>query len=80
MHPYQRAFLTAAIEAEVLSFGNFTLKSGRQSPYFFNLGQCYTGTFLATLGNSFAACIVEHFKNDDFDVIFGGMSHLCGLQ
>lgn len=50
MKDYQEAFLTFALEAGVLSFGEFTLKSGRESPYFFNTGLLNSGERLRRLG------------------------------
>jgi orotate phosphoribosyltransferase len=69
MHDYQREFLSFAIETEVLRFGEFTLKSGRQSPYFFNAGLFNTGSRLARLGRFYAAAIVA--SGVEFDVLFG---------
>lgn len=57
MQPYQKDFLSLAIEREALCFGNFTLKSGRSSPYFFNAGRFDTGTALARLGACYAAAL-----------------------
>jgi len=69
MQAYQREFIRFAIERGVLRFGEFTLKSGRTSPYFFNAGLFNTGTALAQLGRFYAAAVVE--SGIDFDVIFG---------
>ena len=69
MHDYQREFLSFAIETEVLRFGEFTLKSGRKSPYFFNAGLFNTGSRLARLGRFYAAAIVA--SGVEFDVLFG---------
>ena len=62
-------FIQLAIENNVLRFGEFTLKSGRTSPYFFNAGLFNTGKALADLGDCYAQVIVEHAL--DFDVLFG---------
>ncbi|UCB55877.1 MAG: orotate phosphoribosyltransferase [Thiotrichales bacterium] len=62
-------FIQLAIENDVLRFGEFTLKSGRISPYFFNAGLFNTGKALAELGSCYAQCIVE--QQLDFDVLFG---------
>lgn len=62
-------FITAMIERGVLEFGDFTLKSGRKSPYFFNLGHISDGPGLAALGEAYADCVRREF--DDVDVIFG---------
>ena len=69
MQDYQRSFLNFALETEVLKFGEFTLKSGRLSPYFFNSGLFNTGRSLAELGRFYAQAIVE--SGVEFDVIFG---------
>ncbi len=57
MQDYQRDFLRFALELGVLKFGDFTLKSGRQSPYFFNAGLFNTGSALASLGAFYAAAL-----------------------
>ena len=54
MLPYQQAFLDLALAKNALRFGEFTLKSGRVSPYFFNAGMIASGTALATLGHAYA--------------------------
>ncbi len=69
MEEYKRQFIEFAIEANVLRFGEFTLKSGRISPYFFNAGQFNTGTHLARLGNYYAEAIVD--SGIQFDLLFG---------
>jgi orotate phosphoribosyltransferase len=69
MYPYQREFLEFAIAENVLRFGNFTLKSGRQSPYFFNIGLFNTGQALSHLGR-FYAMAIQH-SGIDFNVLFG---------
>lgn len=69
MRDYQREFIQFAIEQNVLRFGEFTLKSGRISPYFFNAGLFNSGTALAKLGRYYAAAIDE--ANVEFDVLFG---------
>jgi len=69
MHAYQKEFIEFALSLNVLRFGEFTLKSGRTSPYFFNAGLFNTGTALARLGDFYAAAIVE--SKLDFDVLFG---------
>ena len=66
---YQYEFIEFAIEAGVLSFGDFTLKSGRVSPYFFNAGLFNTGRQLASLGRFYAQAIVD--SRIRFDVLFG---------
>lgn len=69
MKPYQRDFIEFAIEQNVLRFGEFTLKSGRVSPYFFNAGLFSSGQALAKLGRFYAASLME--SNVPFDVLFG---------
>ena len=69
MQAYQRDFIRFAIDRGVLRFGEFTLKSGRTSPYFFNAGLFNTGSALAQLGRFYAAAIVE--SGIPFDVLFG---------
>jgi len=69
MKHFQTQFLDFATSEDILSFGEFTLKSGRKSPYFFNAGLFNTGASLAQVGRSYAAAIAE--ANLDFDVLFG---------
>ena len=69
MKDYQNDFLNFAIENNVLSFGEFTLKSGRLSPYFFNFGLFQTGSALARLGDYYAQAIVD--SGLEFDMLFG---------
>lgn len=69
MQDYQRAFLALAQEAGVLRFGEFKLKSGRISPYFFNAGLFNTGASLARLGRFYAQAIVD--SGLAFDLLFG---------
>ena len=69
MQAYQREFIRFAIERGVLRFGEFTLKSGRTSPYFFNAGLFDSGLALAQLGRFYAAAVVD--SGIDFDVLFG---------
>jgi len=69
MQQYQRDFIQLALEHQVLCFGEFTLKSGRQSPYFFNAGRFHTGAALAALGQAYAEAIMA--SGVEFDVIFG---------
>ena len=69
MKDYQNDFIDFAIQAGVLRFGEFTLKSGRTSPYFFNAGLFNTGEHLAKLGRCYAQAIVDSGIN--FDVLFG---------
>lgn len=69
MQPYQREFLEFALDVEVLRFGEFTLKSGRLSPYFFNAGLFNTGASLARLGRYYAQAIVD--SGIEFDMLYG---------
>jgi orotate phosphoribosyltransferase len=66
---HQRTFLDLAIARGVLRFGEFTLKSGRASPYFFNLGRMDSGAALATVGDAYASAAVQ--SGLDFDMLFG---------
>jgi len=69
MQQYKKQFIEFAIEAGVLRFGEFTLKSGRVSPYFFNAGLFNTGRHLARLGRFYAQAIVD--SGTQFDILFG---------
>ena len=69
MQAYQRDFIRFAIDRGVLRFGEFTLKSGRTSPYFFNAGLFNSGSALAQLGRFYATAVVE--SGISFDVLFG---------
>jgi orotate phosphoribosyltransferase len=69
MHAYQREFIEFALAKKVLRFGEFTLKSGRISPYFFNAGLFNTGGDLAKLGRFYAQALVN--SGIEFDVLFG---------
>lgn len=69
MQDYQKAFIEFALEREVLRFGEFTLKSGRKSPYFFNAGLFNTGRDLAKLGQFYASALMA--SSIEYDVLFG---------
>ena len=69
MEQYKRDFIEFALSRNVLKFGEFTLKSGRKSPYFFNAGLFNTGADLARLGEFYASAIQASAV--DFDVVFG---------
>lgn len=69
MKDYQKNFISFAIERGVLKFGEFTLKSGRTSPYFFNAGLFNKGSDLAKLGRFYAAALMD--VKVEFDVLFG---------
>ena len=70
MEQYKQEFIEFMVESDVLKFGEFTLKSGRKSPFFMNAGAYVTGSQLKKLGEYYAKAI--HDKHgDDFDVLFG---------
>ncbi|MCK9468844.1 MAG: orotate phosphoribosyltransferase [Porticoccaceae bacterium] len=69
MDPYQQQFVDLAVAENALRFGSFTLKSGRQSPYFFNAGLLCHGGALAVLGRCYAAAITA--SGVEFDMLFG---------
>jgi orotate phosphoribosyltransferase len=69
MQDYQREFIELSLQAEVLRFGEFKLKSGRTSPYFFNAGLFNNGRALARLGQYYADAIID--SGIEFDVLFG---------
>ena len=69
---YQEAFIEFMVRAGVLTFGDFTTKSGRKTPYFINTGNYKTGAQADELGNYYAACIHEHLEEaGGADVLFG---------
>ena len=72
---YKSAFLQACLDASVLSFGTFTLKSGRQSPYFFNAGLfLYRADLLESISTAYAETLIQHRQTRPgfaFDVLFG---------
>lgn len=70
MQQYKKEFVEFMVECNVLKFGDFTLKSGRKSPFFMNAGAYVTGKQLRKLGEYYAQAIHENF-GDDFDVLFG---------
>ncbi|HEY3519895.1 MAG TPA: orotate phosphoribosyltransferase [Rhodanobacteraceae bacterium] len=83
LRPYQRAFLDLALARGALRFGDFTLKSGRLSPYFFNLGRIDSGAALAQVGEAYAAAAME--SGLQFDMLFGpaykgiALAAACGI-
>ena len=70
MEAYKSEFIDFMVESKVLKFGDFTLKSGRKSPFFMNAGAYVTGTQLMKLGEYYAKAIHDRY-GDDFDVLFG---------
>ena len=70
MEAYKKEFIEFMVESEVLKFGDFTLKSGRKSPFFMNAGAYITGSQLSRLGEYYAKAIHDHYGTD-FDVLFG---------
>ena len=70
MEAYKQEFIEFMVESKVLKFGDFTLKSGRKSPFFMNAGGYVTGSQLKRLGEYYAKAIYNKY-GDDFDVLFG---------
>lgn len=70
MENYKKEFIEFMVDSDVLKFGEFTLKSGRKSPFFMNAGAYVTGTQLSKLGEYYAKAIHDYY-GDDFDVLFG---------
>ena len=70
MEAYKQEFIEFMVESDVLKFGEFTLKSGRKSPFFMNAGAYVTGSQLKRLGEYYAKAIHDKY-GDDFDVLFG---------
>ena len=70
MEAYKQEFIEFMVESDVLKFGEFTLKSGRKSPFFMNAGAYVTGSQLKKLGEYYAKAIHDKY-GDDFDVLFG---------
>ena len=70
MEQYKEEFIEFMVESNVLKFGDFTLKSGRKSPFFMNAGAYVTGSQLRRLGQYYAKAIHDHY-GEDFDVLFG---------
>lgn len=70
MEAYKEEFIEFMVDSQVLKFGEFTLKSGRKSPFFMNAGAYVTGMQLRRLGGYYAKAIHDNF-GDDFDVLFG---------
>ena len=70
MEQYKQEFIEFMVDSEVLKFGEFTLKSGRKSPFFMNAGGYVTGSQLKKLGEYYAHAIHDKY-GDDFDVLFG---------
>lgn len=66
---FKSTFIDAAVKSDALKFGKFTLKSGRESPYFFNLGRFNSGLILSQLATAYAQTILD--SKIDFDILFG---------
>ena len=82
MEQYKQEFIEFMVDSEVLKFGEFTLKSGRKSPFFMNAGGYVTGSQLKKLGEYYAHAIHDKY-GDDFDVLFGpaiAFSELYGKE
>ena len=71
MQPYKQEFIEFMVRAEVLTFGDFTTKSGRKTPYFVNTGRYRTGAQLDRLGEFYSSAIRDQLGVDTFDVLFG---------
>ncbi|CAG8958519.1 hypothetical protein HYFRA_00009834 [Hymenoscyphus fraxineus] len=72
--PYKASFLTTSLEASILTFGSFTLKSGRTSPYFFNAGSFHRADLLRAISTAYAHLIIENASSPtpiEFDILFG---------
>ena len=67
---YKKEFIEFMVRSKVLTFGDFTTKSGRKTPYFINTGNYRTGAQAAKLGEYYAACVQEHFPQP-VDALFG---------
>lgn len=70
MEQYKQEFIEFMVDSKVLKFGDFTLKSGRKSPFFMNAGSYVTGTQLRKLGEYYAKAIHDNY-GEDFDILFG---------
>lgn len=70
MEQYKKEFIEFMVDSDVLKFGEFTLKSGRKSPFFMNAGAYVTGSQLRRLGEYYAKAIYDNY-GADFDVLFG---------
>lgn len=70
MEQYRQEFIEFMVDSDVLKFGEFTLKSGRKSPFFMNAGAYVTGAQLSRLGEYYAKAIYDNY-GEDFDVLFG---------
>ena len=69
MNDLKKQFIEFTLEHQILRFGNFSLNSGRESPYFFNTGLCNTGKLLASLADFYSSFLVKN--SIDYDFIFG---------
>jgi orotate phosphoribosyltransferase len=71
MQDYQREFIEFLVASEVLTFGDFTTKSGRKTPYFINTGRYHTGSQLSRLAGFYAQTILDRWGANAYDVLFG---------
>ena len=71
MKEYKKEFISFLLESKALKFGEFTLKSGRLSPYFLNTGMLHTGKAINRLGSFYASTIVDNIARDTYTAIFG---------
>ena len=76
MESYKQEFIQFMVDSNVLKFGEFTLKSGRKSPFFMNAGAYVTGTQLRKLGEYYARAIHDNYGLD-FDILFGPATRAC---
>lgn len=79
MEQYKQEFIEFMVESDVLKFGDFTLKSGRKSPFFMNAGAYVTGSQLSRLGEYYAKAIHASY-GDDFDVLLDQLTRVFHLQ
>jgi len=71
LEEYKKEFIKFLVESQALKFGDFTLKSGRKSPYFINTGMFNDGKSIAKLGQYYASAIAKEFVEKEYDVIYG---------